>query len=314
MPPKKKKQNNGESKKAQQKRKEKLVEDKTFGMKNKNKSKKVQAHIQSVTNNVMNTGDPKQRKQEEARKAAKANAKLRKKAEEAERNALFGEALLAVSKKKTTDKSSGKIEAKGRDGDDDDKKKSGTSRAMKMMYQMDAKEMEEKLKEDPNYVMTVEDEIEQQRQQMFKKLKAAGKKPTPITESTFNAWLEAKRKRKAEAAKKLVEAEMKKKKGGKGLSVLSGRDLYSYNQNLFVDDEAATDNTDFVAGAATGLENGKDVSTSADVEAVAENVQKDLFLGDDDDDLDDLDDDWQRQCLIYKRLAFCYGFCELISN
>lgn len=98
--PSKKKQN-AESKKAQQKRKDKLVEDKTFGMKNKNKSKKVQGYIQSVTNNVMNTGDPKQRKADEARKAAKANAKLRKKAEEAERNALFGEALMAVSKKKS---------------------------------------------------------------------------------------------------------------------------------------------------------------------------------------------------------------------
>merc|ERR1712154_400672 len=110
-------------------------------------------------------------------------------------------------------------EAKGRDADDDDKKKSGTSRAMKMMYQMDAKEMEEKLKEDPNYVMTVEDEIERERQLMFQKLKAQGKKPTPMTESTFNAWLAAKRKKRAAAAKKLVEAEMKKKKGGKGLSV-----------------------------------------------------------------------------------------------
>lgn len=151
---------------------------------------------------------------------------------------------------------------------------------MKMMYQMDAKEMEERLKEDPNYVMTIEDEIEHQRQQMFAKLKAQGKKPTPVTESTFNAWLEAKRKKRADEARKLVEAEMKKKKGGKGLSVLSGRDLYVYNQSLFVDDEDAAD---------IDLTNKRD-GDAADVEAVAEKVESDLFLGDD-DDLDDLDDD-----------------------
>jgi hypothetical protein len=41
MPPKKKKQEE-QSKKALQKKKEKLLEDKTFGLKNKNKSSKVQ--------------------------------------------------------------------------------------------------------------------------------------------------------------------------------------------------------------------------------------------------------------------------------
>ena len=64
-----------------------------------------------------------------------------------EQDALFGEALLAVSKKKTTDKKGGKIEAKGRDADDEGNKKN-TSRAMKMMFQMDAQEMNEKLRED----------------------------------------------------------------------------------------------------------------------------------------------------------------------
>ena len=61
--------------------------------------------------------------------------------------ALFGEALLAVSKKKSVNQKDGKIEAQGRDGNDETAKKS-TSRAMKMMYQMDAQEMEEKLRED----------------------------------------------------------------------------------------------------------------------------------------------------------------------
>ena len=71
-----------------------------------------------------------------------------------------------------------------------------------------------------------------QRQKKVEELKKAGK-GTPITEATFKEWQERKRKAKAEAAKKLVEAEMKKKKGGKGLAVLTGRDLYTYKQSLF---------------------------------------------------------------------------------
>jgi hypothetical protein len=47
MPPKK-----GESKKTLQKEKAKILEDKTFGLKNKNKSSKVQKFIKSVETTV----------------------------------------------------------------------------------------------------------------------------------------------------------------------------------------------------------------------------------------------------------------------
>lgn len=147
--PSKKKQDKA-SKKTEQKKKQKVIEDRTFGLKNKNKSKKVQQHIESVTKNVMNSGDRRQRALEEQRKKQKAEAKMRKKAAKEEQDALFGAALLAINKKTTTNKKEGKAEAKGRDGNDDDNKK-GTSRAMKMMYQMDAKEMEERLKEDVSW-------------------------------------------------------------------------------------------------------------------------------------------------------------------
>jgi hypothetical protein len=128
------------SKKTVQKQKQKLLEDKTFGLKNKNKSKKVQQFVKSTEKSILNGGDPKLRRQEEQRKIAKAEAKSRKKALQDEQNALFGEALLAVTKKSTTSQKDGKIEAKGRDHEDDDNKK-GQSRAMKMMYQMDAQGM-----------------------------------------------------------------------------------------------------------------------------------------------------------------------------
>jgi hypothetical protein len=156
MPPKAKKKQEEQSKKALQKKKEKLLEDKTFGLKNKNKSSKVQQYVQSQKANIMNTGTTAQlRKAEEAKKQEKLARKALKKAQDAERNALFGEALLAVSKKGGDKFKSGKVEAKGRDHDDG-KEKGGQSRAMKMMFQMDAQEMEEKLKEDVSSIASID--------------------------------------------------------------------------------------------------------------------------------------------------------------
>jgi len=120
----------GASKKVEQTKKKKVIEDKTFGLKNKNKSQKVKELIQAVTKNVMNSGDPKQRKLDEQRKRMMAEKKMMKKAAIDERNTLFGEALLAV-KKKTTFKTKGESESKGRDHNDT-KEKTGQSRAMKM--------------------------------------------------------------------------------------------------------------------------------------------------------------------------------------
>jgi len=235
--PSKKKHTEKESKKSAQKKKQQKIEDLTFGLKNKKKSKVVQKLVKAVEKSVSNSGDVRTRKLDEQRKMVKAQAKMRKKAMIEERNSLFGEALLAVQKKgKSTSQKGGKIEAKGRDADDE--KKPGQSRAMKMMFQMDAQEMEQKLKEDPNYVPTLEDEIEGQRQKKVAELKRTGK-GTPVTTETLKAWQEKKRKLKSDKSKLLVEAELKKKKGGKGLGVLSGRALYAYRKELFVDDEVA---------------------------------------------------------------------------
>ena len=52
MPPKK----NQPSKKTEQKKKDKVVEDRTFGLKNKNKSKVVQQYIKGVAHQVNNQG------------------------------------------------------------------------------------------------------------------------------------------------------------------------------------------------------------------------------------------------------------------
>mmetsp|Transcript_8793 Transcript_8793/g.20333 ORF Transcript_8793/g.20333 Transcript_8793/m.20333 type:complete len:160 (-) Transcript_8793:111-590(-) len=156
------------------------------------------------------------------------------------------------------------------------------------MFQMDAKEMADKLREDPNYVPTLEDEIESKRQQKVEELKRSGKKGTPVTEESFRLWQERKRKRKAEEAKKLVEAELKKKKGGKGLAVLSGRALYEYKRDLFVDDEDVEKRKEEEEKNENG---GENKTNDQEVAQVAAKVQENLFLDGDDDDLDDLDDD-----------------------
>ena len=124
MPPKKE-----TSKKTVQKKKQQAIEDKTFGLKNKNKSKKVQEQIQSIKKAIDNSGDPRQRKLDEQRKLMKAAAKAAKKAAEEEQNALFSEGLLAVKKTSVTTKAIN--DAKGRDHDEG-KEKATTSRAMKM--------------------------------------------------------------------------------------------------------------------------------------------------------------------------------------
>ena len=64
--------------------------------------------------------------------------------------------------------------------------------------------------------------IEEKREE----LKANGVKGTPVNAETLAAWKARKaERRKAEIAEK-IKAETLKKKGGKGLSVLSGRELY----------------------------------------------------------------------------------------
>jgi len=152
-----------------------------------------------------------------------------------------------------------------------------------MMYQMDAKEMEERLKEDPNYVPTLEDKIEAERQKKVEELKKSGK-GTNVTPESFAAWQEKKRKRRAEAAKKLVETELRKKKGGKGLAVLSGRDLYEYKKDLFtlVDEDDVQNKEGDADGASSKLE---------DFASKVEQGVEELFLEGADDDLDDLEDD-----------------------
>ena len=82
---------------------------------------------------------------------------------------------------------------------------------------------------------TLEDLIEEQR----RKLAESGIPGTPITEKSFAEWKTRKEERKRKEAEDRVKAEQTKKKGGKGLAVLSGKELFTFDASLFKDDDAA---------------------------------------------------------------------------
>lgn len=87
---------------------------------------------------------------------------------------------------------------------------------------------------------TIEDLIDEQR----KTLASLGKVGTPVTSESFAKWRAGKLLQRQAAAEAKLKAEQTKKKGGKGLSVLSGKELFSYNASLFVDDDGAIDAAD----------------------------------------------------------------------
>ena len=137
--------------------------------------------------------------------------------------------------------------------------------------------------------LTLEQRIEKKRQE----LRDRGVKGTPVTPETFKAWKEKKAKRLLAEKMALQKAETLKKKGK---SVLTGRDLYLVQKDVFVDDaDAAGEYTREVVkeeGDELYDENGaliEDAERPASAVSV-DGVKVDAALYGDDDDLDDLDD------------------------
>ena len=130
--------------------------------------------------------------------------------------------------------------------------------------------------------MTLEQRIEKKRQE----LRDRGVKGTPVTPETFKLWKEKKAKRLLAEKMAVQKAETLKKKGK---SVLTGRDLYLVQKDVFVDDaDAAGDYTREVVN-----EEGDELydENGALIEPVSvDGVKVDAALYGDDDDLDDLDD------------------------
>eukprot|EP01113_Clastostelium_recurvatum_P009785 TRINITY_DN1475_c0_g1_i4.p1 TRINITY_DN1475_c0_g1~~TRINITY_DN1475_c0_g1_i4.p1 ORF type:complete len:367 (+),score=145.66 TRINITY_DN1475_c0_g1_i4:47-1147(+) len=302
MPPKK------DSKKTADKQKQKIIEDKTFGLKNKNKSTKVQKYVDAVEKQVKDRGvDKKQqylidqkKKDKEAAEAAKAEAALlfkhtviqpkvppgvdpksivceyfRKGICEKGHKCKFSHDLNVERKAAKidmyTDRRAEK-EADTMDKWDQDKlssvveqKQTSTNKNLKTSiickFFLDAIEAKKygwfwecpnggekcqyvhalppgfvlkskkKADEEGLEVIPLEEIIEEERKQLTTR--------TPVTLETFLVWKEQKRKRKEEEAKAAEDKRQADIKAGR--TVMSGREMFVFNPDLFVDDEAATD-------------------------------------------------------------------------
>lgn len=231
------------SKKAVREKKKTLVEDLTFGLKNKNKSKKVQQFINRTELSVKAShGGAQQVKNKEA----KEQTKIAKKLQEEELRVLFNDGLVnefgkSKSKASASAASLGVTAASKEmqellEGFSDDSDSDNEDNEKRKTTYMDS--------DSDNDVVfrekTIEDIIEEQRA----KLALDGKQGTPVTAESFATWRKAKLEKKQADAEERMRLEALKKKGGKGLSVLSGKELFNFNASLFVDDDGALNDED----------------------------------------------------------------------
>lgn len=164
-----------------------------------------------------------------------------------ELRALFGAALDAGAKKKEkTKQEKAKEQANKLKKDESEKTKilkdypyiademlASTGMLNELTPEELTSELDNFMKTGTSERLTLEQVIEIQRA----KMRSEGVAGTPVTEKTLSEWKARKAEKVRQAAVAKVAAEMKKKKGGKGLSVLSGKELFAYNAALFVDDE-----------------------------------------------------------------------------
>lgn len=234
MPPKEK-----ASKKAVVKKMEGRIEDATFGLKNKNKSSKVKQFVDRAVKSAKNSaGAADAAKAKEAKK----ELKLAKQLQEEELRLLFNEGITGqFGKKKSAAQEKAKemglsetakevqelLDAMSDEDEDDEVREKRQT-----IYLEDEAPVVEVFRE-----KTLEDIIEEQRA----KLAAQGKVGTPVTEESFRSWRALKLAQRQAEAEARYKAEQAKKKGAKGLSSLSGKELFSFNASLFVDDEHGLD-------------------------------------------------------------------------
>ena len=243
MPPKEQ-----QSKKAVKEKKERVIDDATFGLKNKNKSKKVQQFIDRVEKTVKNGGGGADAVKA---KEAKKELKLAKQLQEEELRVLFNEGITGqFGKKKSASKTlaaemgidqtnkdvADLLEAMSSDSEGSGDDGEGGGERRKVLYLSD----DEPAAVEVFREKTIEDIIEEQRA----KLTSEGKVGTPVTAASFAVWRAGKMAQRQAEAEARFKAEQTKKRGGKGLSVLSGKELFNFNASLFVDDEAAIDATE----------------------------------------------------------------------
>ena len=276
-------------KKAAEKKKDKIIEDKTFGLKNKNKSKAVQKFIASVKQSVKQTPGQRPSSEHEIRQEKKKELERAKLL-----NSMFGNLGILETKKKKKPKEDdkGKIDLYV-----DQRDQGGDSTENETMANWDQAKLESVVGQRhgaqarqcqtdiickyfldavekslygwfwvcPNggdqckyrhslpqgYVLKkstpVEDEDEDEEEismeEMIENERAAlPSGGTPVTEESFKAWLKrkAEERRIAEENERQAIIEASKKKDQRGIG-LSGRDLFTFDPSLFIDDDGAAD-------------------------------------------------------------------------
>mmetsp|Transcript_67960 Transcript_67960/g.167869 ORF Transcript_67960/g.167869 Transcript_67960/m.167869 type:complete len:302 (+) Transcript_67960:297-1202(+) len=224
MPPKNKK----EVKKIQKA----AIEDKTFGLKNKNKSKVVQNFVAQVTKNAAQAGMSREELHRQEMLKKEREAKKQQKVEkEKEQVLLFNPAAKKKLEKDAQKKKEAEMAAKAAEGPEiisseeaylDAKRASDLSAAEAVLG--------------PQADDDIYDAIEKERAELKKG------KLTPVTFDSFVEWkarkAEEKKKKDIEDTKKAIQAASKMK--GK-----SGRDMFNAliqgNADLFLDDDDADD-------------------------------------------------------------------------
>eukprot|EP01006_Ploeotia_vitrea_P039695 TRINITY_DN66366_c3_g3_i1.p1 TRINITY_DN66366_c3_g3~~TRINITY_DN66366_c3_g3_i1.p1 ORF type:complete len:416 (-),score=270.82 TRINITY_DN66366_c3_g3_i1:1700-2899(-) len=333
--------------KSQQKFKEKVIEDKTFGLKNKNKSKKVQQYINGVKQQVNMMGkNHKQYQQELRAKQAKKLNKKAKAAKDAELASLFKAVAstgprkkldpnvdpktvlcqfykqglckrgnkckfshdLAIERKVT--KLNVYADPRAKKGDtmegwDQDKLESVVKEKYKkrpnetkIICKYFLKALEDrkygyfwecpngdgciykhalppgyrlKTADDQTAVKTEERSIEEVIEEKRRLLDP--QKCRPVTLESFTEWKKLQEKKREEAVQEKAKALSKKKKGK--FNILSGRDLFTYDPTLFVDDDDAQEEYEYDEEADSkdnnDNDNSNDNSNSNDSDAAASN-------------------------------------------
>lgn len=200
MPPKK-------SKKTVEKEKQKTVEDKTFGLKNKKNSKKVQKYVETVKKQVNH-------KYEGNRKSGSSSG-------------AGGSSAAALAKRQMMERRLAELNMMNQPVKEKKKKLSPEEEARRK------KEEEEEAERIRIANLPVEDQIEEERAKLTSR--------TPVTEELFLAWKKVKDEERnaikaTERAAALKTMSKSERSRGQGLT---GRALFEVHQNLFVDDEEA---------------------------------------------------------------------------
>ncbi|EHB03181.1 Zinc finger CCCH domain-containing protein 15 [Heterocephalus glaber] len=297
MPPKKQAQAGG-SKKAEQK-KEKIIEDKTFGLKNK-KGAKQQKFIKAITHQVkFGHQNPQQVAQSEAEKKLKKDDK---KKELQELNELFKPVVAAqkISKDTMDNWDEKKLEVCKHFLEAIENNKYGwfwvcPGGGDNCMYRHALPPgfvlKKDKKKEEKEDEISLEDLIERERS-------ALGPNVTKITLDSLLAWKKRKRQEKIDKLEQDMGRRKADFKAGKAL-VISGQEVFEFGPELVSDDDEEADDTCYknkLSEASRGrAENGEQSDLEEDNKLDGQEngaigavpVDENLFTGEDLDELEE---------------------------